>query len=139
MSQQARKEQEAVVVRRLTLGVGAAALGLAGFFTTSAATAAPMALSVAHKSSLPPLEDQEVDSVVIIKQEHVPAIRPPAGSLTAAAGQTAGSVPGAAKPAAAAAGAPVTTTTVVNTVAAPAAAAKPAPKPAAVTGGTPPK
>jgi hypothetical protein len=139
MSQQARKEQEALVVRRLTLGVGAAALGLAGFFTTSAATAAPMALNVAHRSPLPPVEDQEVDSVVIIKQEHVPAIRPPAGSLTSAGAQPGGSVAGAAKPAAAAAAAPVGTTTVVNPVAAPAPAAKPAPKPAAATGGTPPK
>ena len=35
MSQQARKEQEGVVVRRLTVGAGAAALGLAWYFTAS--------------------------------------------------------------------------------------------------------
>ncbi|HKF75615.1 MAG TPA: hypothetical protein VKF59_05690 [Candidatus Dormibacteraeota bacterium] len=126
-SQQERKEQEGAVVRRLTIGAGAAALGLAWYFTSSAATAAPLAFGAQPAAAEPPVVGiEQLDDRVFVRTVHVPAMRAPAGGVKAgaarpAAGQAAGS------------GAPA------QPVAAPATPAPtPAPTPVATTGGSAP-
>lgn len=85
MSQKARKEQEAVIVRRLTAGAGAAALGMAWYFTASAATAAPIALGAqpAADAQQPVIGVEQLDDRVFVRTVHVPPIRPPAGGVKA--------------------------------------------------------
>ena len=142
MSQQARKEQEGVVVRRLTVGAGAAALGLAWYFTASATTAVPVAFG-----SQPAADDQPVvgveqlDDHVFVRTVHVPAVRPPAGGVKAGAAVSGGSTAGARTTG----GAASTSTSAGTAGAAPAAIAQPVPaapaptpKPVATTGASTP-
>src|SRR5215472_12859010 len=132
MSQQARKEQEGAVVRRLTAGAGAAALGLAWYFTASATTAVPVAFGAQPSADDQPVVGiEQLDDHVFVRTVHVPAVRPPAGGVKAAAtaaARGATAAPTSANPAAAAA-API---------AQPVAAAAPPPtaKPVATTGGS---
>lgn len=134
MGQQERKAQEGAVVRRLTLGAGAAALGLAGYFTVAAATAAPIAFGAQSTAEEGPAvgSAEELDDRVFVRRVHVQAPpRPPVGGVKAVAGRTASggqAAPVSAQPAGAGQ--------------APAAVApKPAPPPppAATTGGSKPK
>ena len=131
MGQQARKEQEGVVVRRLTLGAGAAALGLAWYFTASATSAVPVAFG-----AQPAADDQQVvgieqlDDHVFVRTVHVPVVRPPAGAVKAGAAPSGGAT-AARTGAAAAAAVPVAQPV-------PAAAAPPTPKPVATTGASTP-
>jgi hypothetical protein len=120
MSQQARKEQEAAVVRRLTAGAGAAALGLAGYFTAAAVTAVPVALGAPAGSDQPVVGMEQIDDHVFVRTVHVPAPRPPAGGVRAAP-----------------AGAGPTTTIAQSVAAAPAPA--PTARPVATTGGSVPR
>jgi hypothetical protein len=131
-SQQARKEQEGKVVRRLTVGTGAAALGLAWYFTSSAATAAPVALAQPATGRQPVVGIEQLDDHVFVRTVHVtPAITAPEGGVAAAgARQAAGGQATAGGQAPASIAQPV----------APAAAPPPPPAPVATTGGsTPPK
>jgi len=139
MSQQARKEQEGQVVRRLTVGAGAAAVGLAWYFTSAAATAVPVAFGAQPASDArEPAGVEQLDDHVFVRTVHVQAPRGPAGGVqtagTAAARATARpAAGGSTAPAAGTAPAPI-----AQPVAAP--TAKPAPTPVATTGGsTPPK
>jgi hypothetical protein len=127
MSQQARKEQEGVVVRRLTIGAGAATLGLAWYFTSAAATAAPVTFDAqpAGDAQQPVIGVEQLDDRVFVRTVHVPAIRPPAGGVKAGPQQTAG-------PTQAATSAPI-----AQPVPAPSAPA-PAPTTVATTAPTPP-
>src|SRR5690242_838988 len=85
MSQQARKEQEGVVVRRLTVGAGAAALGLAWYFTASATTAVPVAFGARPTADTQPVVGvEQLDDHVFVRTVHVPAVRPPAGGVRSA-------------------------------------------------------
>jgi hypothetical protein len=147
VSQQARKEQEGVVVRRLTVGAGAAALGLAWYFTASATTAAPVAFGAQSASDEQPVVGiEQLDDHVFVRTVHVPAVRPPAGGVRSASagGQTAATkVSGGATPTGAAqATAPAATGSapVAQPVAQPVAppAAAPTPKPAATTSASTP-
>src|SRR5215472_5970353 len=127
MSQQARKEQEGVVVRRLTVGAGAAALGLAWYFTASATTAAPVAFGAQPASDDQPVVGiEQLDDHVFVRTVHVPAVRPPAGGVragaTASASTASGSTAGARMTGGAAA-----STSAAPAGAAPAAIAQPVP------------
>jgi hypothetical protein len=145
MSQQARKEQEGVVVRRLTLGAGAAALGLAWYFTASATTAVPVAFGAQPAADEQPVVGvEQLDDHVFVRTVHVPAVRPPAGGVRAGAAASGGSPAarttggtGTAAPAstsaAPAAAAPVAIAQPVT-----AAAPAPTPKPVATTGASTP-
>src|ERR1700730_13401823 len=87
MSQQERKAQESGVVRRLTRGTGAAALGLAGYFTVSAATAAPMVVFGAQPAGASPQPagaPEPLDDRVFVRRSHVPAVRPSAAGVKSA-------------------------------------------------------
>jgi hypothetical protein len=144
MSQQARKEQEGVVVRRLTVGAGAAALGLAWYFTASATTAVPIAFGAqAAGDGQPAVGVEQLDDHVFVRTVHVPAVRPPAGGVkagTAASGGTAarttagatGTAASTSTSAAAAGAAPVAIAQPVP------AAPAPTPKPVATTGASTP-
>jgi hypothetical protein len=152
MSQQARKQQESVVVRRLTAGVGAAALGLAWYFTASATSSVPVAFGAQPAADEQPVVGiEQLDDHVFVRTVHVPAPRPPAGGVkagtAASGGQTATSTAAARTsggttaatgnaPAAQAAtsSAPVAQPVPVAVPAAPA----PTPKPVATTGGSTP-
>jgi hypothetical protein len=129
MSQQARKEQEGVVVRRLTVGAGAAALGLAWYFTASATTAAPVAFGAqAAADDQPVVGIEQLDDHVFVRTVHVPAVRPPAGAVRSGA---------AASPTSAASrttGGAAPSVAIAQPV--PAAAPAPTPKPVATTGGS---
>jgi hypothetical protein len=143
MSQQSRKEQEGVVVRRLTIGAGAAALGLTCYFTSAAVTAVPVAFGAQPASDArePGLGVEQLDDHVFVRTVHVQAPRGPAGGVQAAAARPAG---GASAPAAAASR-PAGTGAAgsapgAQPVAQPVAAPTPRPTPVATTGGTtPPK
>src|SRR5215831_20474260 len=110
MSQQQRKEREGVVVRRLTVGAGAAALGMAWYFTSSAATAVPVAFGAQPAAGARPVVGvEQLDDHVFVRTVHVPAPRPPAGGVKAGTTQSGAgarpaqaAAPGAAQPAAAA-------------------------------------
>jgi hypothetical protein len=136
MSQQERKAQESGVVRRLTRGTGAAALGLAGYFTVSAATAAPMVFGAqpAGVGPQPAGAAEALDDRVFVRRVHVPAPRPSAAGVksataarAAAGGRTVSARAGVAQPAG-------TTTQAAG----PAPAPAPKPPPAAATGGSTP-
>jgi hypothetical protein len=136
MSQQERKAQESGVVRRLTRGAGAAALGLAGYFTVSAATAAPMAFGAQPTGAgqQPAGAAEALDDRVFVRRVHVPAVRPSAaGVRSATAGRAASG--GATVSAQAAAALPVGTTKQTGSQA---AAPAPKPPPVAATGGSTP-
>lgn len=149
MSQQERKAQEGQVVRRLTGGAGATALGLAWFFTASAATAAPVAFgaSPAADPQQPVSGPEQLDDRVFVRRVHVPAMRAPAGGVKAGTVATmsaaqAGSVGpaagsgGASGGQAAAAGSTSSAPTAAQP--APAPVATPRPTPTATTGGSTP-
>ena len=145
MSQQARKEQEGVVVRRLTVGAGAAALGLAWYFTASATTAVPVAFGAQSAADDQPVVGMEqLDDHVFVRTVHVPAVRPPAGGVRPATASTGGQTAtsrasgGATPTGAALTTAPAATGSapVAQPVAAPAPA--PTPKPAATTSASTP-
>jgi len=140
MSQQARKEQEGRVVRRLTVGAGAAALGLAWYFTSSAASAVPVAFGAQPGAEPPVVGVEQLDDHVFVRTVHVPALAAPAGGVRAgAARQTSGT---SAKTTSGGAAAPAQGTgaaAVAQPVPAPAAPAPtPAPTPVATTGGSTP-
>jgi hypothetical protein len=161
MSQQERKALEGEVVRRLTMGAGAAALGLAWYFTASAATAVPIVFGAqpVGEGNEPTSWAEQLDDRVFIRTVHVPsAIRGPAsgvksgmasasssaGSLgaPAAQGQAVAAVRSsggqASAPGQSTGSAPVTTQP--QPAAAPPPPPAPAPTPTATTGGsTPPK
>jgi hypothetical protein len=141
-SQQARKEQEGAVVRRLTVGAGAAALGLSWYFTASAVSAAPVAFGAqpADDAGQPVVGVEQLDDHVFVRTVHVQAIRAPAsgvkagtGGGQAATGQPAARSSSGGAPAAAAGAAPV-----AQAVPAAAAPPPPTPKPVATTGGSTP-
>jgi hypothetical protein len=129
--QQQRRAQEGQVVRRLTIGAGAAALGLAAYFTVSAASAAPIAMgSEGTAAAQQPAAAVQADlsDRVFVRRVHAPAIQPPAGGVRPA---------GTRAPAQVAA---TQASTSAQPVAAPTApAATPAPRPTAATGGTKPR
>jgi hypothetical protein len=132
MSQQERKVQEGEVVRRLTFGAGAAALGLAGYFTVSAATAGPVAFGsqpAADVQPVPAAGMQEISEKYFVRRVHVAPVRPPAGGVKAA-GQA---------PAAAVVAQPLVPAQPAPAQPAPAVAPAPAAKPVATTGATPVK
>jgi hypothetical protein len=147
MSQQDRKAQEGEVVRRLTIGAGAVALSLAGYFTVSSATAVPLAFGAQPEGGQgATLDGGQVNDRVFIRKVHLPPPSAPAGGVKAAAtsrgaggGTTAAA--GAAQPAAgvtrpAGGAAPAAAPPVVAVAPPP----TPKPTPVATTGGsTPPK
>lgn len=146
MSQQARKEQEGVVVRRLTVGAGAAALGLAWYFTASATTAVPVAFGAQSASDDQPVVGiEQLDDHVFVRTVHVPAVRPPAGGVrsgsasVSAGGQATTKAAGGASPTGATQTSAQATGTVPVAQPVPAAAPPPTPKPAATTSATPAK
>ena len=126
--------------RRLTAGAGAAALGLAWYFTSAAMTAVPVAFGAQPASEPQPVGVEQLDDHVFVRTVHVPAPRPPAGGVGAAAGRTVAAGAAAARTTSGAAPAqPAASTAVIaQPVAAPAAPA-PTPKPVATTGGSTPK
>src|SRR5262252_7935078 len=136
MSQQARKEQEGVVVRRLTVGAGAAALGLAWYFTASATTAVPVALGAQPAADEQPVVGvEQLDDHVFVRTVHVPAVRPPAGGVRAGAasgGSTAARTTGGTSASTSAGPAAAAPAAIAQPV--PAAAPAPTPKPVATTG-----
>jgi hypothetical protein len=156
MSQQARKEQEGAVVRRLTAGAGAAALGLAWYFTSSAVSAVPVAFGAQPAGDQQPVVGvEQLDDHVFVRTVHVPVPRAPAGGVRAGTAGAAGVQPagqttvagrtsttGAATTVAAAATttaagpAPAAAQPVAQPV--PAAAPPAAPKPVATTGASTP-
>jgi hypothetical protein len=141
VSQQARKEQEGVVVRRLTVGAGAAALGLAWYFTASATTAVPVAFGAQPAADDQPVVGvEQLDDHVFVRTVHVPAVRPPAGGVRAAApasgGQAARPTAGTASTSTSAAPAAAAAVPMAQPVQA--AAPAPTPKPAATTGASTP-
>jgi hypothetical protein len=86
--QQARKQQEGVVVRRLTIGIGAAALGLTWYFTASAVTAAPLAFGdQATGDGHTVVGVEQLDDHVFVRTVHVEAPRPPVGGVRGTTGQ----------------------------------------------------
>src|SRR5690349_16738344 len=91
MSQQARKEQEGTVVRRLTAGAGAAALGLAWYFTASATSAVPVAFGAqpAADAGQPVIGVEQLDDHVFVRTVHVAAPGAPAGGVRSATARTA--------------------------------------------------
>jgi hypothetical protein len=139
MSQQERKAQESGVVRRLTRGAGAAALGLSGYFTVSAATAVPMVFG-----AQPPTAGQQpagaaeaLDDRVFVRRIHVAAPRPSAAGVRSA---TAGQVANGGRAVAAQGGVAQSAGTAAPAAAGAAPAPAPKPAPAAASGGsTPPK
>jgi hypothetical protein len=139
MSQQQRRAQEAQVVRRLTVGAGAAALGLAGYFTVSAASAAPIAVGGAgNQAAQQPAAavQANLSDRVFVRRVHAPAIQPPAGGVRPAGTRA----PGQVVPAQVATTQASTSAQPVAAPTAPAApAATPAPQPTAATGGTKPR
>jgi peptidoglycan DL-endopeptidase CwlO len=147
MSQQARKEQEGVVVRRLTTGAGAAALGLAWYFTASAASAVPIAFGAQSAvDAQEPSGVEQLDDHVFVRTVHVQAVRAPAGGVAGVAGTAATSRQatggGTAAARASSSGSTVQPATSAAPVAqpvalpAPAPAPAPAPTPVATTGGS---
>jgi hypothetical protein len=151
VSQQARKEQEGLVVRRLTLGAGAAALGLAWYFTASATTAVPVAFGAGQAPEQPVVGMEQLDDHVFVRTVHVAAPRPPAGGVqagTAAAGggqagvrTTGGTTAGGTTAVASQSGTAQAATSSAPVAIAqpvPAAAPAPTPKPAATTGASTP-
>jgi hypothetical protein len=149
VSQQARKEQEGVVVRRLTAGVGAAALGLAWYFTASATSAVPVAFGAQPAADEQPVMGiEQLDDHVFVRTVHVPAPRPSAGGVksgtaasggaatTTAAARASGGATAASGSAPAAQAATSSAPVVAQPV--PAAAPAPTPKPVATTGGSTP-
>jgi hypothetical protein len=147
MSQQDRKAQEGEVVRRLTIGAGAVALSLAGYFTVSAATTAPIVFGAQPEGGQGvTLDGGQLNDRVFVRKVHLPPPSPPAGGVMAAPASRAPA--GAAQPARAAAQpaggvaaqpAPAAAPAAPVTVAAP-PPPTPKPTPAAATGGsTPPK
>jgi hypothetical protein len=139
MSQQERKAQESGVVRRLTRGAGAAALGLAGYFTVSAATAAPMVFGAqpAGVGPQPAGAAEALDDRVFVRRVHVPAPRPSAAGVKSATTARA-ATGGRAVSAQAGVAQPAGTTTQQTQAAGPAPAPAPKPPPAAATGGSTP-
>jgi pyruvate dehydrogenase E2 component (dihydrolipoamide acetyltransferase) len=142
MGQQERKAQEGAIVRRLTFGAGAAALGLAGYFTVSSATAAPVVTGIQPAAGVQPAPaaagPAEVGEKYFVRRVHVAAAQAPAGGVQAAGTARAPATvpqPVVQAPQQAAAPAPAPAPAAPAPVAAPA----PAPKPVATTGGTPPK
>jgi len=129
-------------VRRLTAGAGAAALGLAWYFTASATTAAPIAFGAQPAAGEQPVVGvEQLDDHVFVRTVHVQAVRPPAGGVkagTAASGgptsASAKATGGATTGAAATGGAPVAQPVPAAATPAPA----PTPKPVATTGGSTP-
>ena len=90
MPQQDRKAREGNVVRRLTITAGATALGLAGYFTVSAATAVPIALGAGADAQQPPAGASQGDDQRFVRRVYVPAsLQAPAGGVKAAGGQAA--------------------------------------------------
>ena len=148
MSQQARKEQEGAVVRRLTAGAGAAALGLAWYFTASAMTAVPVAFGAqpAPDAGQPVVGIEQLDDDVFVRTVHVPAMRAPAGGVRSGTTQQASSGGQAATATRTSSGAPASTTSsaaAAQPIAQPMSAAAtpppaPAPTPVATTGGSTP-
>ena len=161
MSQQERKAQESEVVRRLTVGAGAAALGLAWYFTASATTAVPLAVSAqpTGEGNEPASSAGQLDDRVFVKTVHVPAssLRGPAGGVkpgaasatagVAATGQTVststGRVTSGGRTTTPTSGGPASApasngggATTVTTVTAPLPPPPPPPTPAATTGGS---
>jgi hypothetical protein len=141
MSQQARKEQEGVVVRRLTAGAGAAALGLAWYFTASATGAVPVAFGAQPAADEQPVVGvEQLDDHVFVRTVHVPALRPPAGGVKSAAAASGGQTTTTAA-ARASGGAPAAPSSAPIAQPVPAAvpvAPAPTPKPVATTGGSTP-
>ncbi|TMC03490.1 MAG: hypothetical protein E6J41_27295 [Chloroflexi bacterium] len=135
MSQQARKEQEGTVVRRLTAGAGAAALGLAWYFTASATSAVPVAFGAqpAADAGQPVIGVEQLDDHVFVRTVHVAAPAAPAGGV-----RSARSASGATAPAATTRASGGTTTTSAPIAQAVPAPAAPAPTPVATTGGSTP-
>jgi hypothetical protein len=137
MGQQARKEQEGAVVRRLTLGAGATALGLAWYFTASATSSVPIAFGAQTAPEQPVVGMEQLDDHVFVRTQHVPAPRPSASGVRAAAGAAAASggttatrtSSGGTTTASASAAAPAAIAQPV-----PAATPAPTPKPVATTG-----
>jgi hypothetical protein len=142
MSQQDRKAQESEVVRRLTRGAGAAALGLAGYFTVSAATTVPMVFGAqpAGASEQPAGAAEALDDRVFVRTIHVPAPRPSASAVRGATGQAASgrAVSAAAGAAQSTGGATQSTVTQQPASQGPAPAPAPPPKPVAASGGSTP-
>ena len=144
MSQQDRKAQEGEVVRRLTIGASAAALGLAWYFTSSAATAVPVVLGAQPGAAAQPpaAGAEQLDDRVFVRTVHVPVIRASAGGVRAATGQAAATARAssgvqAATPSAAGTGSASASQPVPASAAAP--PPTPAPAPTAATGGSKPK
>jgi hypothetical protein len=85
LSQQERKAQEGEVVRRLTIGAGATALGLAWYFTASAATAVPIVFGAqpTGEGNEPASWAEQLDDRVFVRTVHVQAtsLRGPAGGV----------------------------------------------------------
>jgi hypothetical protein len=158
MSQQERKAQESEVVRRLTVGAGAAALGLAWYFTASAMTAVPLAFGAQPADDGQPASwAEQFDDRVFVRTVHMPAMRGPAAGVKAggtiagssgqaipAGGQTATTAPtgrastSSGQSSASAPSAPAAVTMTVQPAPARAATPAPAPAPAAATGGSTP-
>jgi pilus assembly protein FimV len=139
MSQQARKEQEGIVVRRLTAGAGATALGLAWYFTASATTAAPIAFGAQPAPEQPVVGMEQLDDHVFVRTVHVPAPQPSIGGVRSASGGVAGgSIATARTSSGGVASAPAANGSAPVAVAQPVPAAAPAPvatpKPVAATG-----
>lgn len=137
MTQQERKAQEGEIVRRLTIGAGTAALGLAWFFTSSAVTAVPLAFGAQPPADAqsPAAGAEQLDDRVFVRAVHRQAMGPPAGGVRAAS-QAAGGVQaattvGASSSVQAATAAPATGSP-------PPARPTPAPAPTAATGGSTP-
>jgi hypothetical protein len=148
MSQQARKEQESTVVRRLTLVAGSAALGLAWYFTSLATSAVPLVFGAQGPGDAdrPVIGPEQLDDHVFVRTVHVPAMRAPAGGVTGAAPRqaTAGSPAGAGQAAATSQGTSGTSSAAASgsaaqPVAQPATSPPaPAPTPVATTGASTP-
>lgn len=86
MDQQERKAREGRTVRRLTVGAGAAALGLASYFTATAATASPLTFGmVPGTGAAPPAigVDRFDEQAYLRDADHL-SLRPPASRVRAA-------------------------------------------------------
>ena len=141
MSQQARKEQEGVVVRRLTVGAGAAALGLAWYFTSSATSAAPIAFGAqpAADPQQPVVGMEQLDDHVFVRTVHVQGMSAPAGGVRAGGARQGAS--GTSATMATSSGATRSAPMAQPAPAAPAVAVPapaPAPRPVATSGGSTP-
>lgn len=95
MSQQERKAQEGEVVRRLTIGAGATALGLAWYFTASAASAVPIVFGAqpTGEGKEPASWAEQLDDRVFLRTIHVQAtsLRGPAGGVKSGTNSATGS------------------------------------------------